>query len=219
MQISIANVLSASEVLAARAALAAALFVDGRETAGYAARLVKDNQQAAGGEGIDALRARLVARVKANAVFDLAARPKAIGGVLFSRYRTGHGYGAHVDNALIDGLRTDVAFTLFLSDPASYAGGELVLETAAGEDAIKLAAGDLVVYPATTLHRVATVGNGERLAMVGWVQSLVRDAGRREILFDLDSARRALFERHGKTAEYDLLAKSAANLLRMWVDG
>jgi PKHD-type hydroxylase len=127
-------------------------------------------------------------------------------------------YGTHVDDALMHGMRTDVSFTLFLSDPEDYDGGELIIDTAAGEDAVKLPAGSLVAYPTTQLHRVAEVSRGERWAAVGWARSFVRDAGRRELLFDLDTARRQLFARDGKSAEFDLLSKSAANLLRMWAE-
>jgi PKHD-type hydroxylase len=118
----------------------------------------------------------------------------------------------------MNGMRTDVAFTLFLSDPASYEGGELVIESAAGEDAVKLSAGSLVAYPATSLHHVNEVARGARLAAVGWAKSLVRDAARRELLFDLDTARRQMFARSGKSPEFDLVSKSFANLLRMWVE-
>jgi PKHD-type hydroxylase len=116
------------------------------------------------------------------------------------------------------GMRTDVSFTLFLSDPGDYDGGELIIESAAGEEAVKPDAGALVAYPSTTLHRVAGVTRGARLAAVGWARSLIRDAARREPLFDFDTARRALFAREGKTAEYDLIAKTTANLMRMWVE-
>ena len=116
------------------------------------------------------------------------------------------------------GIRSDVSFTLFLSDPASYGGGELVIDSTAGEEAFKLAPGSVITYPATTLHRVAPVTSGERLAAAGWVRSFIRDADRRELLFDLDTARRRIFDREGKTAEGDLLAKCAANLLRQWCE-
>jgi len=151
-------------------------------------------------------------------VFALATRPKTILGPLFSRYEPGHAYGAHVDDALMDGVRTDVSFTLFLSAPETYDGGELVIESAAGEDAFKLGSGSVLTYPSTTLHRVAPVTRGRRLAAVGWVRSYIRDPAHRELLFELETARRRLFEREGKTADGDLLAKCAANLLRMWCE-
>ena len=145
-------------------------------------------------------------------------RPKALSPLLFSRYEKGMHYGSHVDDALMDGMRTDVSFTLFLSDPKSYDGGELVIESASGEETFKLAAGSLVAYPATSLHRVGDVTRGTRLAAVGWARSFIRDAARRELLFDLDTARRQMFAREGKSAEFDLVSKSLANLMRMWAE-
>jgi PKHD-type hydroxylase len=217
MQIAIGNVLSAEEVALVRAALSRATFVDGRATAGFSARLVKNNRQASATDRrLDTSRKLIASRILDNDVFRLAVRPKALTPIMFSRYQPGMQYGSHVDDAVMDGLRTDVSFTLFLSELDSYDGGELVIESAAGEDAVKLPAGSLIAYPSTTLHRVASVTRGERLAAVGWAQSLVRDAARRELLFDLDTARRALFAREGKSVEFDLLAKSTANLLRMW---
>jgi PKHD-type hydroxylase len=219
MQIAIGNLLSAEDIAMVREALASATFVDGRATAGFAARLVKNNRQASADHRLDTFRKLIQNRILENEVFRLAVRPKALTPIMFSRYEPGMNYGSHVDDAVMDGLRTDVSFTLFLNDPESYEGGELVIESPAGDDAVKLAAGALIAYPSTTLHRVAAVTRGERLAAVGWAQSLIRDAARRELLFDLDTARRALFAREGKSAEFDLLAKSTANLLRMWVEG
>jgi PKHD-type hydroxylase len=115
-------------------------------------------------------------------------------------------------------MRSDVSFTLFLSDAASYDGGELIIESAGGEEAFRLDAGSLIAYPATSLHRVGTVTRGARLAAVGWARSFVRDPAQRELLFDLDTARRQMFAQHGKSADYDLVSKSLANLLRMWME-
>jgi PKHD-type hydroxylase len=218
MQIIVGNVLSADEIAPARETLARASFEDGRETAGFAARLVKNNRQATNDRKIETVRKLVEERILGHEVFALAVRPKALTSVMFSRYQPGMHYGSHVDDALMQGMRTDVSFTLFLSDPDSYDGGELVIESASGEDAVKLAAGSLLAYPSTTLHHVAAVTRGVRLAAVGWARSYVRDAARREMLFDLDTARRQLFAREGKSAEYDLLSKSLANLMRMWVE-
>ena len=218
MILAIADVLSAADVAEVRAGLAGATFVDGKTSAGWSARLVKSNLQASAGPDLDRVRALVETRLTEHAVFALATRPKSIIGPLFSRYEPGHAYGTHVDDALLGGVRSDVSFTLFLSPPESYDGGELVIDTPAGEEAFKLAPGSLVTYPATALHQVAPVTRGERLAAAGWVRSYVRDAGKRELLFDLDTARRRLFEREGKTAEADLLAKCAANLLRLWCE-
>jgi PKHD-type hydroxylase len=219
MQIEIGNILSAEELATVRAALKRARFVDGRATAGFAARAVKNNRQAAGGDrSLETIRKLIAKRILDNEVFRLAARPKALSPLLFSRYDKAMHYGSHVDDALMNGMRTDVSFTLFLTDPADYAGGELVIESAAGEEAFKPAAGSLVAYPSTSLHRVAEVTRGTRLAAVGWARSFIRDAARRELLFDLDTARRQMFAREGKSAEFDLVSKSAANLMRMWAE-
>ena len=219
MQIVIGNVLSADEIETVCSALARARFVNGKATAGFAARTVKNNRQAEGSDRSLATIRQLVAeRILGNEVFRLAVRPKALSPLLFSRYESGMHYGSHVDDALMGGMRTDVAFTLFLSDPASYDGGELTIENAAGEETFKLDAGALVAYSATSLHRVADVTRGARFAAVGWARSFVRDAARRDLLFDLDTARRQLFAREGKSAEFDLISKSFANLLRMWAE-
>jgi PKHD-type hydroxylase len=219
MQIVIGHVLSADEIATVRAALARARFVDGKATAGFAARTVKNNRQAEGSDRTLATIRKLVAeRILGNEVFRLAVRPKALSPLLFSRYERGMHYGNHVDDALMEGMRTDVAFTLFLSEPGSYDGGELTIESASGEETFKLDAGALVAYSATSLHRVNDVTRGARLAAVGWARSFVRDPARRELLFDLDTARRQLFARAGKSAEFDLVSKSFANLMRMWVE-
>ncbi|MOA44732.1 PKHD-type hydroxylase [compost metagenome] len=125
-----------------------------------------------------------------------------------------------MDNAIIgpDHLRTDVSVTIFLSEPEDYDGGELVMESAGGETAYKLPAGSAVTYPTTMLHRVEPVTRGTREVAVTWAQSLIRRADHREILFDLERVGRSIFERDGKTEEFDLINKSAANLRRMWVD-
>jgi PKHD-type hydroxylase len=219
MQIVIGNVLSTEELRRVRAALARARFVDGAATAGFAARLVKDNRQAeASDRSLGTIRKLVAERVLANEVFRLAVRPKALSPLLFSRYQKGMRYGSHVDDALMDGMRTDVSFTLFLSEPKSYEGGELTIESASGEETFKLDAGALVAYSATSLHHVSKVTRGVRLAAVGWARSFVRDPARRELLFDLDTARRRMFARQGKSSEFDLISKSFANLLRMWVE-
>jgi PKHD-type hydroxylase len=219
MQIVIGSVLSAAEVKAATAALARSRFVDGRDTAGFAARTVKHNAQAdASDRSLETTRRLVAERILGNEVFRLAVRPKALSPLLFSRYDTGMTYGSHVDDALMQGMRSDVSFTLFLSDPKNYRGGELVIESAAGEEEVKLAAGSLVAYPSTSLHRVNAVSRGVRLAAVGWARSFIREAARRELLFDLDTARRTMFARAGKSQEFDLVSKSLANLMRMWAE-
>lgn len=115
-------------------------------------------------------------------------------------------------------LRSDVSFTLFLSSPSIYEGGELVIECSDGDRTYKLEAGSVIIYPSSILHWVEPVMEGVRLAAVGWVQSLVRDASDQEILFDLDTARRSIFAKEGKTIEFDLISKSYTNLLRKWAE-
>ncbi|MBI1320931.1 MAG: Fe2+-dependent dioxygenase [Candidatus Hydrogenedens sp.] len=215
----IADLLPAADCAAVIEAAETAGFVDGRQTAGWHARQIKDNQQLAPAEPrAPALRARIAAALGHHELFSLVVRPKALMPVMISRYQPGMAYGAHVDDAIMGGLRSDVSFTIFLADPESYDGGELVIDTALGEQPFKLPIGAGVVYPSGALHRVAPVTRGTRLAAVGWAQSLVRDAARREILFDLDQARRSLFQAQGKTTEFDLVSKSVANLLRLWAD-
>jgi PKHD-type hydroxylase len=219
MQIEIGNILPAEELATVRATLKQARFVDGRTTAGFAARSVKNNRQATGADrSLETIRKLVAKRILDNEVFQLAARPKVLSPLLFSLYDKTMQYGSHVDDALMNGMRTDVSFTLFLSDPQDYDGGELVIESAAGEEAFKPAAGSLVAYPSTSLHRVGEVNRGKRLAAVGWARSFIRDAARRELLFDLDTARRQMFAREGKSAAFDLVSKSAANLMRMWAE-
>lgn len=218
MLISIGNILNSDALEKVRAALDAIPFVDGRTTAGWSAAEVKRNRQASPSAALRNLQDDVEKAIRANVVFQIAARPKKFGPILFARYGGGETYGSHVDDAMMGGVRTDLAWTLFLHEPPDYDGGELIIEGTAGEQSIKLPAGAMVLYPATTLHRVAPVTRGERLVAVGWVRSLIRSTEQRELLFDLDTARRALFAREGKTAEFDLLSKSLSNLLRMWAE-
>ena len=147
--------------------------------------------------------------------------PERIRGIRFSRYEPGMLYGNHVDNAIMgksDRWRSDVSFTIFLSDPADYDGGELVIESTLGAQAVKVASGAALVYPSSTVHRVAEVTRGQRLAAIGWVQSQVRDPAQREILYDLERIKRLMAERLPDVPETDWAFKTQANLLRMWAD-
>ena len=218
MLLTIGQILADGELAQIQATVARLRYEDGRATAGWHAARVKKNMQARTSVTLDLLREQLAKALRAHPVFEAAVRPKLLTPLMISRTAVGGHYGSHVDSALMGGLRTDVSFTLFLSDPASYTGGELVIESANGEDGYKPPAGTVVVYPSTALHRVEPVAAGERYAAIGWAQSLVRDAAKRELLFDLETATRRLFEAQGKTAHFDLLAKTSANLLRMWAD-
>jgi PKHD-type hydroxylase len=149
--------------------------------------------------------------------------PKIVMAPVFNRYDAGMQYGQHVDAPTSRGggepLRIDLSVTVFLSDPKTYEGGELVIETLSGGIGIKLAAGDAVVYPASTLHRVAEVRSGTRLAAITWVRSLVRDPAHRELVCELDVARASLEKKLPEArAELDLLQKCHANLVRLWCD-
>ena len=222
MIFSIEQIFSPDELAEIRQVIGKAEFVDGKLTAGWHAKLVKNNQQLKNGTSQKELQAKVRTTLVKNALFQAAVRPKSVHSLLFSRYDVGMSYDTHVDNALMGGssglYRSDVSFTLFLSPPQDYQGGELVIEGVQSEQSYKLEAGSAIIYPSTTLHRVNPVTTGTRLVVVGWVQSTVRDASDREILFDLETARRAIFAKSGKTAEFDLISKSMANLLRKWAD-
>lgn len=216
MLIVVSDLVTKPEARAICAASATLDFADGRETAGRFAREVKANHQARPSADLAAIQAKVQAALAAHPLFQSAARPRAMTSLILSRYREGQTYGLHVDDALMGGLRTDLSFTLFLEEPDSYDGGALIVEDTLEARAIKLPAGDLVLYPSTSLHRVEPVTRGTRLAIVGWVQSWIRAADQREVLFDLDRSIEDVFSRDGKTALFDQLAKTRSNLLRMW---
>lgn len=217
MILCIASVLNAAALAQVRAVLAGAEFEDGRRTAGWAARSVKNNLQVPGGSDAHSKIAQMTFEaLSANEVVQASALPRAYRPPLVSRYETGMGYGRHVDDAVMGSppMRTDLSFTLFLSDPAAYEGGELMLGMPEGDHSYKLDAGSVVLYPSTLLHWVEPVRSGVRDVVVGWIQSLVSDPRLREALFDLYRVRRELFEREGKSDALDLLNKTHSNLLR-----
>ncbi len=222
MLFQVPNVLAADELNQVRSHLEQAKFIDGKLTAGWYAKPVKRNQQVqASNSAGQTVKSLIIEALRRNTLFQTAVRPRRIHSLLLSRYDIGMEYGRHTDNALMGGdafWRSDVSFTLFLSDPSEYEGGELVIESADNEQPYKLEAGSALAYPSTSLHRVNPVTKGIRLVAAGWVQSLVRDASDREMLFDLETVRRSTFAQHGKTPEFDLLSKSIANLLRKWVE-
>ena len=219
MMLALEAVLSSEEAAAFRDAAAGLTFEDGRATAGRYARSVKANAQAAPSAQRDALLSRAQAALSAHPVFAAAARPRRFSRLMLSRYRAGQTYGLHVDDALMAGMRTDLSFTLFLSEPDSYEGGALEIEDSFETRAVRLPAGSALLYPSSTLHRVAPVQQGERLAIVGWVQSWVKGPDKREVLFDLERAVQEVFAREGKTPLFDTLAKTRSNLLRLWAEG
>lgn len=202
--------------------LETAHFIDGKLTAGWHAKLVKNNTQLpASDQQIQDFRSTIIKALKNNTLFQMVVQPKVIHSLLFSRYDQGMFYGQHTDNAIMGGddfIRADVSFTLFLSDPNCYEGGELVIEYGGQQQSYKLPQNSLIAYPSSTLHQVQPVTKGSRLVVVGWVRSLIRSTEQRELLFDLDTVRRSIFKQYGKTPEFDLLSKTYSNLLRLWVD-
>lgn len=195
---------------------------DGAETAGGVARAVKRNAQAdlSGRVGAN-IRGLLEAAITDHPVMKAAAWPRRISRLMISRTLEGGGYGLHVDNALMgegtNRLRTDLSFTLALNPSSKYEGGGLEIHGAGGVETFRPEAGDLVLYPSTSLHRVADLTAGERIVCVGWIESLVADGAAREILFDLENLRAELRKAHApNSAEMLTLQKAIANLLRRW---
>ncbi len=219
MLLNIADVLDAAPIAAIHHEIenGGIVFTDGNATAGWQAKAVKKNEQAAG-PALAGFIEKTSAAILAHPLFRAAANPKQLVKVMLSRYRPGMAYGSHVDNALMGGIRTDLSFTLFLKNPETYEGGALVIEGNDGDTEIKLPAGSLVLYPTTTLHHVSEVTSGERLAVVGWVRSYIRSHEHREILFDLENAISSLRLANADRAILDRLLKVKANLLRGWVE-
>lgn len=223
MMLHIPAVLSPQELKHARQLLTAAPWEDGRVTAGTQSAQVKRNLQLDQQNAIARELATLVqTAIQRNALFFSAALPYRVFTPLFNCYQSGMDFGNHVDNALrhdpfsTQWVRTDISSTLFLNDPDSYDGGELIIEDTYGTHEVKLPAGDLIVYPATSLHRVAPVTRGARLASFFWTQSMIRDDARRALLFDMDQAISALRQRLGDGEETIRLTAVYHNLLRQW---
>jgi PKHD-type hydroxylase len=225
MLVHVPQVLEAGELARCQQALAAADWVDGRVTAGHQSGRVKHNRQLSE----DSPQARqlgglVLAALERCPLFIAATLPQRVFPPLFNRYGPDMHFGSHVDNAIrplpgsAERLRTDVSATLFLSDPESYDGGELVVEDTYGSHAVKLPAGDLIVYPASSLHHVTPVTRGTRLACFFWVQSLVRDSGQRRLLFDLDMAIVDLGRQLAESPSLVVLTGVYHNLLRRWAE-
>ena len=217
MDYQIIPVLEPAQVARLLSALASHPFQDGKATAHGIARDIKHNLQAERtGDSLAELDQLVSSSLYANSIFQAFAFPKRVRAPIFSRYESGMNYGSHVDGAIMNDngnlLRADLAVTLFLSPPESYDGGELVIELAYGEEEIKLAAGEAVVYSADSVHRVEPVTRGVRMAAVTWVQTAVRDSRMRTLLFDLFLALQKVEANEDPKL---LLSKSYHNLLRM----
>ena len=222
MLLTVPGVLKPDEVALAREWLAAVRFVDGKASAGAAARRVKHNLEAErGAGGLERLDEMVMGNLARHPAYRGGALPLHAATPLYIRYAPGMAYGEHLDDPIMGGgvlYRSDVAVTVFLSAPEAYDGGELVIRGAAGEQTVKLPAGDAVLYPAGTIHRVNPVTRGERLVAVTWVQSAVRDAARRELLYGLNLAREKLLQNAPEAAETVQVNAAYLNLIRMWSD-
>jgi PKHD-type hydroxylase len=225
MLVTIPNALDAPQLQAVRSRLEAAgdAWVDGRVSAGYQGAPVKFNQQIDERSAVAAeCQSVILAALERHPRFISAVLPNEVYPPMFNRYGMGMAFGAHVDGSVRiqphtgRKLRTDVSATLFLNEPDEYDGGELVVHDAFGTHRVKLAAGDMVVYPATSLHEVTPIARGSRLASFFWVQSLVRDDGQRAMLFDLDTAIQRLNQTGADTAARRSLVGVYHNLMRQW---
>ena len=222
MLLTIGKVLDETGLEKATEMLAQVDWQDGTATAGATASKVKRNEQAIMNEGVgQELRQFLFDAIQHHPVMKSATRPNRWTNVMVSKTRDGGGYGMHMDNAHMGGgtqwMRTDLSFTLFLSNPNDYEGGELVIQQPGGVQSLKLNRGDLVVYPSSSLHQVSDVTSGERVVCIGWIESRLRDAAQRELLFDLENLRTELRKTLDRqSAELLTLDKTISNLLRMW---
>ncbi|GMU05812.1 MULTISPECIES: Fe2+-dependent dioxygenase [Corallococcus] len=225
MMVHIPHVLTPEQVAHCRAVFQKAAWEDGRTTAGKQSAQVKKNLQLP--EGSPAARELgdlVLAGLEKSPLFISAVLPQRVFPPLFNRYEPGMDFGSHVDNAIRpllgtnQRIRTDVSATLFLSDPDSYDGGELVVEDTYGNHSAKLPAGDLIVYPSTSLHHVTPVTRGVRLASFFWVQSMIRDAGQRSLLFDMDTSIMQLTREVPGSPALVMLTGVYHNLLRQWAE-
>jgi len=224
MMVHIPEVLTREQVARCRSVMEGAAWVDGNVTAGHQSSKVKHNLQLPE----DSPEARelgqmVLSALARNSFFVSAVLPKQVFPPLFNRYDAGMTFGAHVDNAIREHfsgvrIRTDVSATLFISSPEDYDGGELIVEDTFGSHSVKLPAGDMIVYPGTSLHNVTPVTRGARIASFFWTQSLVRDDSRRRLLFDLDVAIMRLTHDHPDHPSAIELTSIYHNLLRQWAE-
>ncbi|HUS23696.1 MAG TPA: Fe2+-dependent dioxygenase [Candidatus Binatia bacterium] len=220
MILTVHGVLPAADAERIEAALAQAAFVDGKATATGAAAAAKNNRQAAATPAVRALQKEVLDALGRSDTFGAFAMPLRMMPLLFNRYEPGMAYGDHIDRPVMharEPVRTDLAMTLFLSDPAGYDGGELVISSDLGAQRVKLPRGSLVLYPASTIHRVEPVTRGVRVAAVTWIQSMVREPERRLLLAELTGIKRWA-DQQGGSAQSLQLQKIRANLMRWWAE-
>lgn len=224
MLVHIPQVLNADQVARCRTIMDQAAWTDGRVTAGFQSAQVKKNLQLPeDAPEAQELGGLVMLALKRSPLFLSAALPHTVFPPLFNRYDSGMTFGAHIDNAIrqsLDGqrIRTDISATLFLSGPDEYDGGELTVEDTYGSHAVKLPAGDLVIYPADSLHTVTPITRGSRVASFFWIQSLIRDRTRRALLFDLDTSIRHLTRDVPGHEALVALTGTYHNLLRQWAE-
>lgn len=223
MLIEIKSLINEAQVQKIHEILEGTDFVDGKATAGVAAARVKKNLESSlSAEKQQLLNRILMASLGNNQQFKSFALPNRMADFIFSKYEPGMTYGDHVDDPIMGSgggrFRTDVSMTVFLNEPETYEGGELVVRTPFGDKKVKLAAGDAVVYPSASVHHVAEVTSGIRQVALTWIQSYVRDAAKRELLYELDQAREMMLANDSEAQETKYVDRSYVNLLRMWAE-
>lgn len=225
MLLQIPDVLTAEQAANCRNKIERAEWVDGRVTAGHQSARAKDNLQLPENHPLSLEMGEMILEsLERNPLFVSAALPLKVFPPLFNRYEGGHSFGNHVDNSIrqINGtahrIRTDLSATLFLTNPEDYDGGELVIEDTFGVHSVKLPAGHLILYPATSLHNVRPVTEGARISSFFWIQSMIRDDGERTILFDMDMAIQRINESAPDHPSVIQLTGVYHNLLRRWAD-
>ena len=192
---------------------------DGKKTAGSHASIVKNNLQLNRNTEVSKKNAQLInKKILSSQLIKSFSLPKRIHGIMFTKSSKNMHYGRHIDNPYMSSGRSDLSFTISLTNKDFYEGGELIIETMNTEEKFKLNAGEIILYPSSYLHAVNEVNNGERLVCVGWIESYVKSTEKREYLFDLDAGARSLLAKHGRSDELDLIFKSYSNLLRVMGD-
>ena len=223
MLITIENVLDEARLKTIHKLLGKARFVDGKLSAGMAAKRVKNNEEVAqDDQQLEQLNNIVMGSLVNHPTFQSAVLPLRVATPFYARYGSGMTYGDHVDDPVMGPMhqryRSDVSTTVFLNEPDDYEGGELVINTSFGQQRLKLPAGQAVIYPSSSLHHVAEVTRGERIVAVTWAQSMVRDPAKRELLHELNQARESLLKKDPKSVETKKVDVSYVNLVRMWAE-
>ncbi len=225
MLVTIKHILGEAELNKVQQLLEDVTFRDGKLSAGMSAQKVKNNQEVADENVISSLNNIVMNNLVRHPDYQQAALPHRIAAPFYARYETGMEYGEHIDDPIMgvasslgDRYRSDLAMTIFLNSPEEYEGGELIIQTPFGEQSIKFNAGDAVLYPATTRHRVEKVTSGQRLVAITWVQSLIRDNAQRELLYQLSKTREKMLRKDPDSADTKCIDSTYVNLVRMWSD-